>query len=345
MAGREVEQLDISVVGPYLEGVVEGFKGLRDAKKFADGQSNPTLLLTADSGKYVLRRQPPGELLPSAHQVDREYRVIAALADTDVPVPKAYHLCEDRSVIGSMFYVMSFEDGRILWEPTLPELSSNADRAAFYDEMNRVLAALHSVDVEAVGLADFGKPGSYFERQTGRWTKQYRASETEKVPAMDALIDYLAANMPEDDGAVSLIHGDYRLDNMIFHKTENRVIAVLDWELSTLGHPLADLAYQCMQLRLPGGEGQLRGLMGIDRAGLGIPSEEEYVAAYCRRRGIGAIDNWGFYLAFSAFRLAAIVQGVYKRGLDGNASSAKATEYGAIVPALAGIALDWTKET
>ena len=344
MTERAVEQLDVGVVGEYLEGVIDGFKGLKEAKKFADGQSNPTLLLTADSGKYVLRRQPPGDLLPSAHQVDREYRVIAALADTDVPVPRAYHLCEDRSIIGSKFYVMSFEDGRILWEPALPELPSNADRAAFYDEMNRVLAALHSVDVEAVGLSDFGRPGSYFERQTNRWVKQYRASETEKIEAMDALIDWLAENMPADDGVVSLIHGDYRLDNMIFHKTENRVIAVLDWELSTLGHPLADLAYQCMQLRLPGGEGQLRGLMGVDRAAIGIPSEEEYVAAYCRRRGLSGVPNWGFYLAFSAFRLAAIVQGVYKRGLDGNASSEKAMQFGKIVPVLSQIALDWTKE-
>ena len=341
-AQTAVDQLDLSTLGPYLEAHVEGLKGLKEAKKFSDGQSNPTFMLTADSGRYVLRRQPPGELLKSAHQVDREYRAIAALANTDVPVPKALHLCEDRGVIGSMFYVMSFEDGRILWNARLPELE-NADRTAIYDEMNRVLAALHDVDLAQVGLSDFGKPGNYFERQISRWSKQYRASETQTHASMDALIDWLPANNPPDDGTVSLIHGDYRLDNMIFHKTENRVIAVLDWELSTLGHPFADLAYQCMQLRMPP-MGQLGGLMGIDRAALGIPSEEEYVAAYCRRRGLDGIPNWNFYLAFSGFRLAAIVQGVYKRGLDGNASSKKATSYGDMVPQLGDLALSWTKE-
>ena len=210
--------------------------------------------------------------------------------------------------------------------------------------MNRVLAALHNVDIEAVGLSDFGKPGDYFARQLSRWTKQYKASETESHASIDALIDWLPANLPADDGTVGLIHGDYRLDNMIFHKTENRVIAVLDWELSTLGHPFADLAYQCMQLRMPP-MGQLGGLMGEDRAALGIPSEEAYVAAYCERRGLSHIPHWNFYLAFSGFRLAAIIQGVYKRGLDGNASSKKATQYGSMVPALGELALGWTKET
>ncbi|MEM9724584.1 MAG: phosphotransferase [Pseudomonadota bacterium] len=337
-----VDEMDLGALGPYLEEHVPGFRGLRDAVKFKDGQSNPTFKITAESGVYVLRRQPPGELLKSAHQVDREFRAIAALADTEVPVPQALHLCEDRSVIGSMFYVMSFEDGRVLWSPRLEE-ATPTDRAQIYDEMNRVLAALHNVDVAAAGLSDFGKPGDYFERQTSRWTKQYRASETESHAAMDALIEWLPANTPEDDGTVSLIHGDYRLDNMVFHKTENRVIAVLDWELSTLGHPFADLAYQCMQLRMPP-FGQLGGLGGVDRAALGIPSEEAYVQAYCERRGLSGIPHWNYYLAFSGFRLAAIIQGVYKRGLDGNASSSKATQYGSLVPQLGGMALEWAEK-
>ncbi|MEL6978099.1 MAG: phosphotransferase [Pseudomonadota bacterium] len=337
-----VDQLDLETLGAYLAGAIPGFGALSAAEKFAGGQSNPTFKLTADSGAYVLRRQPPGELLKSAHAVDREYRVIAALRETDVPVPLAHHLCQDRAVIGSMFYVMSFEEGRIFWTASLPELTA-PERGALYDDMNRVLAALHSLEPAAIGLEDYGKAGDYFLRQISRWSKQYKASETEPIAAMDRLIEWLPANAPPDDGEVRLIHGDYRLDNIMFHADEPRAIAVLDWELSTLGHPYADLAYQCMQLRLPP-TGALKGLAGLDRAELGVPSEADYVAKYCQRRGLSGIPHWGFYLSFSAFRLAAIAQGVYKRGLDGNASSAKAKEFGHVIPMLAAFAEDLAKE-
>ncbi len=333
-----IAQLDLAVLGPYLEANIEGFKGLQSAEKFSGGQSNPTFLLTANSGQYVVRRQPPGELLKSAHAVDREYRVIKALRDTEVPVAAAFHLCEDRNVIGSMFYVMSFESGRIFWEPTLPQLN-NHQRADIYDEMNRVLAALHDVDVEAVNLTDYGRPGNYFERQVGRWCKQYRASETDAIDAMNSLIEWLPDNTPDDDGMVSLIHGDYRIDNIIFHPEEPRALALLDWELSTLGHPYADLAYQCMQWRL-GQDAVIPGLGGIDRSALGIPTEEQYVEQYFNRRGLSGIDNWNYYLAFSFFRLAAILQGVLKRAIDGTASSDKAFEYGALAPTLANMAVE-----
>lgn len=333
-----VDRLDLQSLGGYLEANIGEFKGLRDASKFAGGQSNPTFLLTADSGKYVLRKQPPGVLLKSAHAVDREYRVIKALADSDVPVARAYHLCEDPEVIGSMFYVMSFEDGRIFWNPALPEVDRD-ERGRLYDEMNRVLASLHDIDPDAVGLADYGRPGSYFERQVGRWSKQYRASETETIEAMDRLIEWLPANMPDDDGQVSLIHGDYRMDNIIFRPNSPEALALLDWELSTLGHPYADLAYQCMQLRIGSSE-VVPGLGEVDRAALGIPTEDEYVAAYCHRRGLAGIPNWDFYIVFSFFRLAAILQGVLKRAIDGNASSKKAFEYGALAPRLARLAAE-----
>ncbi len=316
-------------------------QALRDSSrltKFGSGQSNPTYLVTAESGRYVLRAKPPGQLLKSAHQVDREYRVMNALNGSDVPVPAMLHLSDEASPIGRMFYVMAYVEGRIFWDPALPEAASNDERAAIYDAMNATLAALHSVDIEAVGLADFGKPGSYFERQLARWTSQYRASETEAVADMDRLIAWLEKHLPADDGVVTLVHGDYRLDNMIFAPDRPEVVAVLDWELSTLGHPYADIAYQCMQWRLPHQSG-FRGLGGIDRAALGLPSEEAYVAAYCRRRGIDSIGNWNFYLAFSFFRLAAICQGVYKRALDGNASNPeKAKTYREAVRLLAHLA-------
>ena len=278
--------LPVEKLGTWLEQAIEDFHGLRIARKFAGGQSNPTFLLEADSGRYVLRRKPPGALLASAHAVDREYRVLRALAPTDVPVPRALALCDDDTVIGSMFYVMEFLDGRILWEPTLPELDA-ARRARVYDEMNRVLVALHSVDVGAVGLADYGQPGNYYARQLNRWTKQYRAAETERIEAMEELMTWLAGRLPADDGRVVLVHGDYRLDNLMFDATEDRIVAAL-----------------------------------------GIPSEEEYVARYCAATGIGAIPDWTFYLAISFFRLAAICQGVYKRGIDGNASSTEALRFG-----------------
>ena len=336
---RSVETLDSDVLEPYLEANVEGFSGLTDVEKFADGQSNPTFKISAASGEYVLRRQPPGKLLKSAHAVDREYRVLAALADTDVPVARVYHLCENRDVIGSMFYVMEFCDGRIFWDSAIPEVGKT-ERSAIYDEMNRVLAALHQVDIEKAGLSDFGKPGSYFERQYERWSGQYRASEIRPIAAMETLISWLGEHLPDDDGRVSLVHGDYRLDNMIFDVSSPTVIALLDWELSTLGHPFADVGYQCMQLRLPANVGHISGLRGRDLGELGIPTEGEYVAKYCERMGIGGIDNFGFYVAFSFFRLAAIIQGVAKRAADGNASNKNAAQLGEFVQPMAELALD-----
>lgn len=332
---NEVENLDIASLNDYLSQHVDGFSGLQSAEKFSGGQSNPTFKLSAESGQYVLRRQPPGKLLKSAHAVDREYRAYKALENTDVPTPKVYHLCEDRDVIGSMFYVMEYCEGRIFWDAALPKLASNEERTQAYVQMGKALAAVHSVDVASVGLSDYGKPGNYFERQLSRWTKQYRESEIQKIPAMDQLISWLEENIPEDDGRVSLVHGDYRLDNMIFAPDSVRVIAVLDWELSTLGHPFADLAYQCMQLRMPANGGDMSGLAGIDRSSLGIPTEAEYVDTYCQAMGIDKIDHWAFYLAFSFFRLAAIAQGVAKRALDGNASSKQASKVGAYVAPLA----------
>ena len=331
--------LPAEVLGPYLEANVPGFSGLRNIEKFADGQSNPTFKVSADSGEYVLRRQPPGKLLKSAHAVDREYRVLAALSGSDVPVARVFHLCEDRDVIGSMFYVMEYCDGRIFWDAAIPEVGKT-ERSAIYDEMNRVLAALHQVDFEQAGLADFGKPGSYFERQYERWSSQYRASELQHIAPMETLIGWLADNLPQDDGRVSLVHGDYRLDNMIFHASQPKVIALLDWELSTLGHPFADVGYQCMQLRMPARIGNISGLRGRDLGELGIPTEREYVAKYCERTGIEGIDNFGFYVAFSFFRLAAIVQGVAKRAADGNASNKNAAQFEAYVEPMAELALE-----
>jgi aminoglycoside phosphotransferase (APT) family kinase protein len=289
----------------------------------------------------VLRRQPPGKLLKSAHAVDREYRVLAALADTDVPVAKVYHLCEDPEVIGSMFYIMEFCDGNVHWGSELEDISSNQLRGHMYDEMSRVMAAIHSVDLEKAGLTDYGRPGNYFQRQYDRWSAQYKASELKPIPEMDQVIEWLGNNIPEDDGKVSLVHGDYRLDNLMFSADNQRVIAVLDWELSTLGHPYADLAYQCMGMRLPSGNGPgaSSGLLGVDAAALGIPTEQAYIQSYCQRMGIDKLDNWNFYLAFSFFRLAAIAQGVAKRAADGNASSKAAGGIATMVQPIAANAL------
>ena len=338
----EGQDLPAGPLGEELAAAIPGFSGLRTVTKFNTGQSNPTYLLTADSGRYVLRSKPPGQLLKSAHQVDREFRVMKALKGSGVPVPDMLYLSPEESAIGRMYFVMSYLDGRIFWEPDLPGCAA-AERMPIYDAMNATLASLHSLDPTAIGLADFGRPGNYFERQLSRWTKQYRASETETIKDMDALIDWLEKALPPDDGQFALVHGDYRIDNMIFDKDRPAILAVLDWELSTLGHPIADLAYQCMQWRLPHDSG-FRGLGGIDRTGIGLPTEADYVDAYCRHRGIEGIDNWQFYLAFSFFRLAAILQGVLKRALDGNASNPKrAKEMAMAVPVMAAMAVAITK--
>lgn len=339
---QAIHALDTGKLAAYLEKQIAGFKGPIEAEKFSGGQSNPTFLLKTAHDKYVLRRKPPGQLLKSAHAVDREYRVLKCLANTNVPVAKAYHLCEDDSVIGSMFYVMSFEEGQIFWDPALPEVSKE-ERGNYHREMVRVLAAMHNVDIHAVGLADYGKPGNYFERQILRWSTQYRATETHTIQAMETLLEWLPANVPEDDGQISLIHGDYRLDNVIFHTGSAHAVSVLDWELSTIGHPLADLAYYCMCLRRPR-DGDIKGLFGLDRSELGIPTEESLIAQYCDLRGIKRIDHWHFYLAFSFFRLAAIAQGVYKRAQNGNASNKKALEVGKMVEPLALMAISLIEE-
>lgn len=330
---------DVEKLTQYLESHVTGFKGPMTLSKFSGGQSNPTFKVTAQSGTYVLRSQPAGKLLKSAHAVDREYEVLDALKDTDVAVAKVYHLCRDTSIIGSMFYLMEFCDGIVYWSASLAEITSNTVRSQMYDAMNKSLVALHSVDINAVGLEDYGKAGNYFERQFGRWTSQYRSTELQEIKAMDQLMLWLENHLPEDDGKVCLVHGDFRLDNMMFAKDKPEVIAVLDWELSTLGHPYSDLAYQCMQLRMPQGMGTIDGLKGVDRESLGIPTEEQYVADYCKRMGIEQIENWNFYLAFSFFRLAAIVQGVAKRASEGNASNEHANKVGAFVEPLAQMAL------
>ena len=316
---EDTQTLDLEAVGAYLSEHLDGFEGPLEARKFQTGQSNPTFLLQTPQRNYVLRRKPPGQLLKSAHAVDREYRVQKALANTDVPVARMYLLCEDDAVIGSSFYVMEHIPGRNFYDPTMPELT-NAERGAVVDDMNRVLAAMHDVDIDAVGLSDYGPQGNYYERQVGRWSKQYRASETVPIPAMDRLMDALVEQMPEDDGQRTLVHGDYRIDNMMFEAEGTKCLAVLDWELSTIGHPFADLGSVIMQWQMPQGQ-EGRGLAGVDRAAIGLPSDEEFVARYCERRGLDGIDNFGFYKSFCFFRMAAIIQGVYKRALDGNASN------------------------
>ena len=322
----EAHRFDVAALERYMREHVEGFAGPLAVEQFKGGQSNPTYRLEAGGKAYVMRRKPPGKLLPSAHAVDREYRVITALAGSDVPVPRTYCLCADESVIGSMFYVMDCVDGRVLWDPQLPGMAP-AERGAIFGEMNRVIAALHRVDYAAIGLGDYGKPGNYFARQIDRWSRQYKASETEKIEAMDRLMEWLPSNIPAGD-ETSIVHGDYRLDNMIFHPTEPRVLALLDWELSTLGHPMADFSYHLMAWRLTATE--FRGLRGCDLASLGIPGEREYIDAYLRRTGApspSAMDL-AFCMAYNMFRAAAIFQGVMARALAGNAASAQALEVG-----------------
>src|SRR5712692_2922787 len=316
--------LPLDRLDAWLRGHVAGFLGPLAVERFASGQSNPTYKLTAGSGLYVLRRKPPGKLLPSAHAVDREFRVMRALAQTPVPVPRVYALCEDDSVIGSAFYVMEFLDGRIFWDQRLPEVAP-AERGAMFDSMNAVIAALHSVDYAAIGLGNFGRPGNYMGRQIARWSRQYRASETETIAAMDNLTDWLPQHLPAES-APAIVHGDYRMDNLVFHKTEPRVIGILDWELSTIGDPLADFAYHAMTWRVT--PELFRGLAGIDFAAAGIPDEAAYVAAYCRRTGRGSVAAWEFYMVYSLFRLAAIMQGIAKRALDGTAASPDAVDLG-----------------
>lgn len=318
--------IDSKKLNDYLEAQIEEFDELIELKKFTDGQSNPTFLLTAKSGQYVLRRQPPGELLKSAHAVDREFKVLKALNNTNVPTPKVHHLCEDRNIIGSMFYLMSFEKGRVFWDPAMEELDFD-HKAGIYNEMTKTLAAIHNVDLEKAGLTDYGKGTNFFERQISLWTKQYRSAETDIIEPMEQLINWLPTNMPTDDGRICLIHGDYKIDNIMFHSEKLTTLAVLDWELSTLGHPISDLAYYCMYLRLPN-IASIRGLGGKNRKEIGVPEEEEIIAQYCELTGIGSIPNWNFYLAFCFFRLASISQGVYKRALSGNASSEHAASAG-----------------
>jgi len=327
IAVQERHRLDSAALEKYLRGRIEEFAGPIAVEQFKGGQSNPTYLVTSAGGRYVLRAKPgpAAKLLPSAHAVDREFRVISALRAAGIPVPRAYCLCEDESVIGRAFYVMEYVEGRVLWDQSLPGMS-RSERAAIYDEMNRVIAALHRVDWQAAGLSDFGRPGNYLARQVARWSKQYRASETGRIEAMDRLIEWLPGSVPPGD-ETAVVHGDYRMDNLIFHPSEPRILAVLDWELSTLGHPLADFSYHCMAWHIP--PGKFRGIAGLDLESLGIPGEAQYIAAYCARTGRAGIDHWNFYLAYNLFRIAAILQGVMKRALDGTAASREAQDAGA----------------
>jgi len=331
---RDAHRFDESALGEYLQDKLEGYTGPLNVQQFEGGQSNPTFLISCGGNKYVLRKKPPGKLLPSAHQVEREYRVMKALAKTDVPVPEMLLLCEDDAVIGTPFFVMEYVHGRVLGDFTLPN-KSPVERRAIYLDVARVLAALHSVNYADLGLDDFGKPGNYFSRQIGRWSKQYVAAKTDEIESMERLMKYLPENVPDDDTSC-IVHGDYRMGNMLFHPTEPRVVAMLDWELSTLGHPLGDLGYICMPYHSGvAGPISLEGLAGPQS---GIPSEEEFIAEYCRLTGRESIPNWNFYLAFSFFRLSSIVQGVYKRGIMGNASSTEALEKGRMARQIADLA-------
>jgi aminoglycoside phosphotransferase (APT) family kinase protein len=324
---RAAHRFDEAALAEYLAVQLPGFSGELSVQQFEGGQSNPTFLLSAGGRSYVLRKKPPGELLRSAHQVDREHRVMTALRDSDVPVPRTLLLCEDESIVGTSFFVMEYVAGRVVSDPALPGCSRE-ERRAIYDDFVRVLAALHRVEPEAVGLGDFGKPGNYCARQISRWSRQYQASKTEEIPEMDALIEWLPANLPDSD-ETRVVHGDYRIGNCIIDTGAPRIAALLDWELSTLGHPLADLAYCCQSYRGEATPGESLG--GADLAEAGIPSEDEFVARYCALTGRTSVERWDFYMVFVMFRSAAIVQGVYKRGLDGNASSERARLYGELV--------------
>ena len=328
------QAFDADALSDYLQVHLDGFAGPLSVEIFKGGQSNPTYKLITPDASYVMRAKPGpvAKLLPSAHAVEREFKVMKGLQGTAVPVPKMYCLCEDESVIGRAFYVMEFVEGRVLWDQALPDLT-NTQRGEIYDEMNRVISELHKVKFAERGLADYGKPGNYFERQIGRWSKQYTASITQPIPEMDQLMQWLPAHIPasaRDESMVSIVHGDFRLDNLLFHPTEPRVLAVLDWELSTLGHPLADFSYHCMSWHIPAELG--RGIAGLDIAGLGIPAEHDYIQRYCQRTGIADVAtlqrDWNFYLAYNMFRIAAILQGIAKRVEAGTASSAQAKASG-----------------
>ena len=332
---------DTAALEAHLRQHLDGFAGPLTVEQFKGGQSNPTYKLRTPGRDYVMRSKPGpvAKLLPSAHAIEREFRVMKALAGSDVPVAQMLLLCDDEAVIGRAFYVMECVHGRVLWNQALPGMSP-AERGAIYDEMNRVIAALHRVDPAAVGLADYGKPGNYFERQIARWSKQYQASITEPIPEMDCLIEWLPAHIPasaRDEAQPRIVHGDYRLDNLIFDPGEPRILAVLDWELSTLGHPLADFSYHCMSWHIP--PGTFRGIAGLDHAALGIPSEAEYIERYFRRSGRGDLaamrSDWNFYLAYNLFRIAAIVQGIARRVVDGMVASEQARSTGASARPLA----------
>jgi aminoglycoside phosphotransferase (APT) family kinase protein len=323
----ERQKFDVAALQAYMHAHIDGFSGELTIEQFKGGQSNPTFKLSAGDQRYVLRTKPgpAAKLLSSAHAIDREFRVMDALYKSGFPTARQYALCTDESIIGREFYIMDFVDGRVLWDQSLPGMSAS-ERGLYYDEMNRVIAQLHMVDHEKIGLASYGKPSNYFARQIDRWTKQYKASETEKIAAMDALIEWLPQNIPAGDDT-SIVHGDYRLDNMIFHPTEPRILAILDWELSTLGHPLADFSYHCMSWHIP--PGQFRGIAGLDHKALGIPSEAEYIAKYCERTGKTIRkEDFSFYLAYNMFRLAGILQGIMKRYVDGTAASEQALKSG-----------------
>jgi aminoglycoside phosphotransferase (APT) family kinase protein len=326
MPVQERHRFDVGGLEAWLAANMPGFEGPLQVEQFKGGQSNPTYLLKTPTASYVLRRKPPGKLLPSAHAIEREYRVMNALRVSGVPVPEMHCLCDDTAVIGSAFYVMEHVQGRILWDPRLPGFSV-AERSALFDDMNRVIGALHRLDPALIGLADYGKPGNFFARQIGRWSAQYRASETERIEAMERLIEWLPLHIPPGDTA-ALVHGDFRLDNLVFHANEPRVVAVLDWELSTLGHPMADFAYHALAWQTE--PGATRGLAGLDLAALGIPTAAEYVARYCERVGAAApsAGEWNFYVVYNLFRGAAISQGILRRALDGSASSVHALEAG-----------------
>jgi aminoglycoside phosphotransferase (APT) family kinase protein len=336
-------QLPDDALALYLQQHIEGFQDPLTSTKFKGGQSNPTYLLEAGSGRYVLRRKPPGKLLASAHAVDREFRVLQALHGSAVPVAKPFHLCADEDVIGSMFYVMEYIDGKVFWDPSLPDCTTE-QRSEIFDALIQTLAAIHSVSVEDSGLAHFGKPGNYFERQISRWSQQYRDSETQSIAAIDALIEQLPLRCPADDGSISLVHGDFRIDNLMFDSQGKNVLAVVDWELSTLGHPLADLGYFCMALRLPRNPA-LPGLAGLNRGELGIPDEQHILRRYAELTGRAIPSDWAFVLAFSFFRLAAIAQGVAKRVQQGNASSEQAAQAGQMTVLLAQMGLQVLHES